>query len=212
MAPPHKDPSPIVPKQTAPRGLPQAVQAAGLPQGSTHVPLLSPTLPGSQHTSLEQLPLQHWLAVASVQEPPFGIHEGWHIPLSHSSPSSQGLKQLPQCLSFLWRFTHLPSPRGFLQRVLSSGQPQTLSSPRPMQFLEQHWESLLHSRPKRLQPSAQATPGMDANAPPTRATPISRSALPLERVPVASPLASSSKDWLVVCRLTYCPFPKRARH
>src|SRR5215211_5822884 len=63
-----------------------------------------------------------------------------------------------------------------------------------MQFLEQHWESLLHSLPKRLQSSAQAIPGKEANAAPRRAPPIHLIALPLERVPLASPLASSSKE------------------
>src|SRR5215218_11281951 len=63
-----------------------------------------------------------------------------------------------------------------------------------MQFLEQHWESLLHSLPKRLQSSAQATPGKEASAAPRRAPPIHLIALPLERVPLASPSASSSKE------------------
>src|SRR5215212_710427 len=74
-----------------------------------------------------------------------------------------------------------------------------------MQFLEQHCESLLHALPKRLQSLAQATPGTEAKAAPRRAPPIHLRALPLERVPVASPLARSSKDWLVVCWLTCCP-------
>src|SRR5215211_8250251 len=63
-----------------------------------------------------------------------------------------------------------------------------------MQFLEQHWESLLHSLPKRLQSSAQAIPGKEANAAPRRAPPNHLIALPLERVPLASPFASWSKE------------------
>jgi hypothetical protein len=64
-----------------------------------------------------------------------------------------------------------------------------------MQFLEQHWESLLHSLPKPLQSSsAKATPGTEASAAPRRAPPTNLIALPLERVPVASPFASSSKE------------------
>jgi hypothetical protein len=43
------------------------------------------------------------------------------------------------------------------------------------------------------------------SVPPTRAAPISLSALPRESVPLASPLASSSKVRLVVCWLTRCP-------
>jgi hypothetical protein len=63
-----------------------------------------------------------------------------------------------------------------------------------MQFFEQHWESLLHSLPKRLQSSAQATPGTEAKAAPRRAPPTNLRALPLERVPLARPFASSSKE------------------
>jgi hypothetical protein len=44
------------------------------------------------------------------------------------------------------------------------------------------------------QGAAKATPGMEASAPPRRAAPINLSALPRERVPLASPLASSSKE------------------
>ena len=126
-----------------------------------------------------------------------------HTPATHSCPSAQRLKQLPQWRSFLCRFTHLS-----LQRVRPVGQAHTLSSPRLTQFLEQHWESLRHLRPKPLQSSssAKATPGKEANAPPTRAAPINLMALPRERVPLASPLASSSKEWLEVSWLTCTPF------
>ena len=159
---------------------------------------------------------QHWV--------PQGVVPLWqlpsHPPPTHSSPASQRLKQLPQWRSFLSRFTHLS-----LQRVLPSGQAQTLSSPRLMQFLEQHWESLLHSLPKVLQSSAQASPGTEANAAPRRAPPIHLRALPLERVPVASPLASSSKErptppwgrrwceWVLLCSSVgiVCLLPIRGR-
>ena len=115
------------------------------------------------HIPPVQLPLQHSPSV--VQEPPVDRHAWPHTPSTHSCPSGQRLKQRPQWRSVFLRFTHLPSPPGFLQRVLPSGQPQILSSPRLMQFLEQHWESLRHSRPKRLQSSsAQATPGTEAKA------------------------------------------------
>ena len=43
-------------------------------------------------------------------------------------------------------------------------------------------------------PDAHAMPGKEAKAPPTSAPPSNLSALPLERVPLASPLASSSKE------------------
>jgi hypothetical protein len=107
----------------------------------------------------------------------------WHIPPTHSSPSAQRWKHSPQWRSFLSRFTHL-SP----QRLWTSGQAQTLSSPRLMHLLEQHWESLLHSLPKRLQSSsAQATPGKEAKAAPRRAPPIHLIALPLERCLLQAP-------------------------
>src|SRR3712207_2726808 len=53
--------------------------------------------------------------------------------------------------------------------------------------------------------AARATPGMAASAPPRRAAPINRRALPRERVPLASSLASSSKarslvSLAIVCR------------
>jgi hypothetical protein len=58
-----------------------------------------------------------------------GVHIGSppeHTPSTHSCPSAQRLEQLPRWFSFLLRLTHLS-----LQRVLPSGQPQTLSSPPP---------------------------------------------------------------------------------
>jgi hypothetical protein len=51
---------------------------------------------------------------------------------------------------------------------------------------------------KRLQSLAQANPGTEAKAAPRRAPPIHLIALPLERVPVASSLASSSKECSLV--------------
>jgi hypothetical protein len=110
----------------------------------------------SWHTPPVQLPLQHSLSV--VQEPPVDRHAWPHTPFTHSCPSAQRFPQRPQWRSFLCRLTHLS-----LQRVRPVGQAQTLSSPRLTQFPEQHWESLLHSRPKLLQSSlAKATPGKEA--------------------------------------------------
>ena len=73
----------------------------------------------------------------------------------------------------------------------------------------QHCVSLLHAFPLRLQPigSAPASPmPNDASVPPRRAAPINLSALLLVMLPLASPLASSSKEWLEVCWLTCCPY------
>src|SRR5688500_3119713 len=80
--------------------------------------------------------------------------------------------------------------------------------PLSSQFSLQHCASFLHDFPLRLQPpgAAAASPmPTDARAPPTRAAPINLSALPREMLPLASPLASSSKelsvDSLAICRL-----------
>ena len=56
--------------------------------------------------------------------------------------------------------------------------------------------------------AASATFGVKGSRPPTRAAPNNLSALPRESVPLASPLASSSKVRLVVPWLTCAPFPK----
>jgi hypothetical protein len=82
----------------------------------------------------------------------------------------------------------------------------------PSQLPLQHWLFLVQCFPLRLQPggSAAATPPSDASVPPRRAAPISLSALPREMLPLASALASSSKERLVVCWLTCWPLPRRA--
>src|SRR5215212_6638337 len=83
----------------------------------------------------------------------------------------------------------------------------------------QHWLLLLHFFPLRLQSSfspwsssswAAATPPMprDASVPPTRAAPINLSALPREMLPLASPIASSSKERSLASGDIGSPFPK----
>jgi hypothetical protein len=89
--------------------------------------------------------------------------------------------------------------------VLPVGQPHIL--PFPFGFLihwrEQHWVLAVHLLKGCLH-AAQAAPGMEAKAPPTKAAPSIRSALPRERVPLASPLARSSKeDASVASRLVW---------
>ena len=56
--------------------------------------------------------------------------------------------------------------------------------------------------------AAQAVPGKEASAPPTRAAPISLSALPRVRLPLASPLASSSKELSLVSLDIGCLLPE----
>jgi hypothetical protein len=170
---------PTKPVQTLPLPSPERSQSQPSGQLGVHI--------GAQNGTVPCGPCTHTSPSGQL-----GVHIGsppWHSPPTHSCPEGQRLKHSPQWRSFLCRLTHL-SP----QRVWRAGQPQTLSSPRLTQFLEQHWESLRHSRPNRLQSLAQATPGTKANAAPRRAPPIHLMALPLERVPVASPFASSSKE------------------
>src|ERR671921_1292548 len=65
----------------------------------------------------------------------------------------------------------------------------------PSHLLLQHWWFFLHFLLRGLHSSsAAATPPSDPSAPPTRAAPINLSALPRERLPLDSPLASSSKE------------------
>jgi hypothetical protein len=77
----------------------------------------------------------------------------------------------------------------------------------------QHCASFLHFFPSGLhRSSAPASPmPSDASVPPTRAAPISLSALPREMLPLASPLASSSKELAPPSSLVIgYPFPRRA--
>jgi hypothetical protein len=77
-----------------------------------------------------------------------------------------------------------------LSRTLSDGQAAHV--PLVKQLPLSHWWLWLHFPPAGLG-LAQAIPGMEASEPPTRAAPINLSALPREMLPLASPLASSSK-------------------
>ena len=104
-----------------------------------------------------------------------------------------------------------PVVQGFAQvplssRTLPDGQAAHLPS---TQLPLLHWWLWLHFLSAGLG-LAQAMPGMEASTPPTRVAPINLSALPRERLPLASPLASSSKERLDVSWLTWSPFPRRA--
>ncbi|MDQ3704001.1 MAG: hypothetical protein M3437_02060 [Chloroflexota bacterium] len=114
------------------------------------------------------------------------LHTTW--PLGHSHLQVVWLTTSP----VLVQVTHwLPAGHS----VLPVGQPHIL--PLPFGFLihrrEQHWVLAVHLLKGCLH-AAQAAPGMEASVTPTSAAPTIRSALPLERVPVASPLARSSKE------------------
>jgi hypothetical protein len=56
------------------------------------------------------------------------------------------------------------------------------------------WLARLHFLPLGFRCLAQAMPGMEASALPTSAPPINLTTLRRERVPLARPLASSSKE------------------
>jgi hypothetical protein len=76
----------------------------------------------------------------------------------------------------------------------------------------QHCVFFLHTFPVGLHRSAPASRmPRDASVPPTRAAPINLSALPREMLPLASPLASSSKELASLSSLVIgYPFPRRA--
>src|SRR5215207_2688169 len=144
-------------------------------------------------------------SVSPEQAPPSDTHPPLHTPSTHSCPSAQRLKQLPQWRSFLCRFTHLPLQQVWVERQRLEQLPQ--------------WRSFLcrftHLSPQRVCPSehqsssAQATPGMEPSALPTRRPPINLRALRRDTLPLARALASSSKERLVVCWLTGTPYPRR---
>lgn len=81
----------------------------------------------------------------------------------------------------------------------------------PTQAPLQQCLSFLHFFPLGLQrSSAEASPmPSDPSVPPTRAAPISLSALPREMLPLASPIASSSKERSVVSGDIGSPFHKK---
>ena len=77
--------------------------------------------------------------------------------------------------------------------------------------LPQHWLSLVQCLPLRLHPggSAPASPmPSDPSAPPTMAAPINLSALRREMLPLASPLANSSKKRSLASGDIGSPYPK----
>jgi hypothetical protein len=109
-------------------------------------------------------------------------------------------------------------PQRPLQHSLSSVQGsqsclQGAAQVPPSQLPLQHTLSFVQCFPLRLQPGGSAAASQmpsDASVPPTRAAPISLSALPREMLPLARPVASSSKERLEVSWLTRTPIPRRA--
>ena len=148
-----------------------ALRNCGASQVVTHLPLHSTLPPGHWHSQLLALTV-----------PPLPVH-AWlagHWQLQVLVFKTLGVVQVRHWL---------------LQSVLPVGQPHILPFPWGflMQLLEQHWVLAVHLRLRGLH-AAQAAPGMEASVAPTSAAPTIRSALRLERVPLASPLARSSKE------------------
>jgi hypothetical protein len=96
--------------------------------------------------------------------------------------------------------------------LLSSTLPDGHAAHVPLTQLRlQHSLSFVQCFPLRLQPvgSAAASPmPSDASVLPTRAAPINLSALPREMLPLASPVASASKDRSLASGDIGYPFPK----
>ena len=96
-----------------------------------------------------------------------------------------------------------PPPTGVTNSPPHTSPPHRPSTHRPLA----HWKLCLHFAPSGLLGLAEAMPGMEASAPPTRAAPINLIALPREMLPLAIPLASSSKECSLACGDIVSPFP-----
>jgi hypothetical protein len=152
----------------------------------------------------------------------------WSQPAArHSSVVVQGLAQVPLLSRTLpdgHGSAHTPLAQRPLQQSVLPVQVAPIDPhvggasaqvPLSSQLPLQHCVSFLHFFPLRLQPigAAAASPmPTDASVPPRRAAPINLSALPRVMLPLASPLASSSKERSEVCWLTCAPLSRRAGH
>jgi hypothetical protein len=133
--------------------------------------------------------------------------ESLHIPQLAAQVASVQTQVAPEPLA-LAKQRPPAGPQGV--PGVHDAQVPCLEVPLLTQLPLQHCASFLHFFPVGLQRSAAATPPSDPSAPPTRAAPINLSALRRVMLPLASALASSSKERLVVCWLTCAPIPQRA--
>jgi hypothetical protein len=123
-----------------------------------------------------------------------------HAPQGHSAAVVQGVAQVPLLSPTLPDGQHMLLEQVPIQQSREALQapPSDTHAAAQVPLEEQlplaHWWLWLHLAPSGLLGLAQAMPGMEASAPPTRAAPINLSALLRERVPLASPLVSSSKE------------------
>ena len=184
---------------TVPPSQPTHWSPHGKVPGSSHWHDPSTQLCASPLQQMAKAPVPQTFAVGQQAIPCKQVSsDGQHwVPQTRTSgqhvPSTQVVSPLLQ------QATLVPVPQG----VLSAGQAPhlpLLSS----QLSLQHCLSFLHFFPVGLQRSSAAASPMpnDPSVPPRRAAPINLSALPRERVPLASPLVSSSKElsgvWLAV--------------
>ena len=150
----------------------------------------------------------------SLQNSPGVVHSLWliqRVPLPtepqyfevEETSNKHPAVQPAHSVSLVQGLAHVP----LLSSTVPAGQAAHVRS---TQLPLQHWWFFLHFLLRGLHSSsAAATPPSDPSVPPTRAAPISLSALPRESVPLASPLVSSSKVWLVDSWLTCLPpFPE----
>jgi hypothetical protein len=146
-------------------------------------------------------PRGHWLSVAQGVRPPPPPRQkppvGLELLLEHEIQPGQSAAEVQG-------FAHVP--------LLSSTLPDGHAAHVPLTQLRlQHSLSFVQCFPLRLHPgrSAAASPmPSDPSAPPTKAAPINLSALPREMLPLASPVASASKERSLASGDIGYPFPK----
>jgi hypothetical protein len=137
-------------------------------------------------------------------------------------PGDKGMQTLPaaaHCAQLVAGskprgLTQVIKPTSLITQAQFSGQlehaPMKPAHRRSTQSPLAHCLSLVHFLPASLSlGAASAIPGMEASTPPTKAAPISLSALPRERVPLESPTASSSKERSLASGDIGSPFGER---
>jgi hypothetical protein len=131
-------------------------------------------VPSKTHCSVPKQaaphPPQFWL-----------VFRGTHLAPQQPSPAAHSLPQRPQLNRSKTTFVHT--------------RPQQRSSGEEQQPSPHFFSPFGQGRPRPSGGAAQATPETEAKTVPTMALPINRNTLRREMVPLASPLASSSKEF-----------------
>lgn len=130
-------------------------------------------VPSKTHCSVPKQaaphPPQFWL-----------VFRGTHLSPQQPSPAAHSLPQRPQLNRSKTTFVHTP--------------PQQRSSGEEQQPSPHFFSPFGQGRPRPSGGAAQATPETEAKTVPTMALPINRNTPRREMVPLASSLASSSKE------------------